>query len=51
MGTPRIRPRHAVEALEPLDQIDCNLRHTSHSRTRSNTRPMYQKLSTPAHNA
>ena len=46
-----IGPRHPMEPLEALGEIDGRLWHCDHDRTRSNTRPRNQKFSTPAHSA
>ena len=37
--------------LGPLGQLDSRFGYLNHGRTRSNTRPRNQKLSTPAHRA
>lgn len=41
----------AFEPLEALGQLNGRLRYFDHGRTRSNTRPRNQKLSTPAQSA
>ncbi len=43
--------RYPVESLKALRKLDGCLRYFNHDRTRSNTRPRNQKLSTPAHSA
>ncbi len=41
-----IGPRHPMEPLESLGEIDGRLRHCDHGRTRSSTRPRNQKFRT-----
>lgn len=51
MRAVRIDFRNSMKTLEAFCEIASCARNIDHERTRSNTRPRNQKLSTPAHSA